>query len=74
MRDNLFPLYFGLSGDPLERKMTVVRGMSTLRILLSPFLQGVEGAAEVVRGRLGEARADLFPQIDKVCALIESEF
>ena len=74
VRDNLFPLYFGLSGDPLERKMTVVRGMSTLRILLSPFLQGVEGAAEIVRGRLGEARAELFPQIDKVCALIESEF
>ena len=74
VRDNLFPLYFGLSGDPLERKMTVVRGMSSLRILLSPFLQGVEGAAEIVRGRLGEARAELFPQIDKVCALIESEF
>ena len=65
VRDNLFPLYFGLSGDPLERKMTVVRGMSTLRILLSPFLQGVEGAAEIVRGRLGEARAELFPQIEQ---------
>ena len=74
VRDNLFPLYFGLSGDPLERKMTVVHGMATLRMLLSPFLQGVEGATEIVRGRLGKARAQLFPQIDKLCALIEREF
>ena len=74
VRDNLFPMYFGLSGEPLERKMTVVHGMATLRMLLSPFLQGVEGAEEIVRSRLGKARAQLFPQIDKVCALIEREF
>ena len=74
VRDNLFPLYFGESGDSLERKMTVVHGMATLRMLLSPFLQGLEGAEEIARGRLGKARAQLFPQIDKVCALIEREF
>jgi hypothetical protein len=74
VRDNLFPLYFGLSGEPLERRMTVIHGMATLRMLLSPFLQGVEGAEETVRSRLPKARAQLFPKIDEVCALIGSEF
>ena len=32
------------------------------------------GKPEIVRSRLGKARAQLFPQIDKVCALIEREF
>ena len=75
VRDNLFPMYFsGVSGEALERRMTVVNGVATLRMLLSPILQGVEGAEETVRSRLPKARAQLFPKINEICACIRSEF
>ena len=74
MRDNLFPMYFGETGKALERKLTVVNGMATLRKLLSPFMQGVEGADEQVRERLLRSGPSFFPQIDELCRLIQSEF
>jgi uncharacterized protein (TIGR02172 family) len=74
VRENLFPFYFEETGEALERKLTVVNGVATLRVLLSPFLQGVGGAEEIVRERLSRKGPLLFPQIDTICSLIRSEF
>ena len=74
VRDNLFPFYFEETGEALERKLTVVNGVATLRVLLSPFLQGVGGAEEIARERLSRKGPLLFPQIDTLCSLIQSEF
>ena len=74
VHDGLFPLYFGGTGDALERKLTVVHGMAMLRRLLIPFLQNWNEASEAVRERLPGARQDLFPRIDTLCELMKSEF
>ena len=74
VRDNLFPVYFGETGESLERKMKVVNGMATMRMLLSPFLQGIHGAEETSRRRLLRVGPEFFPQIDELCELIRSEF
>ena len=74
VRDNLFPLYFGETGEALERKLTVVRGMGMLRRLLIPFVQGWTDAAAFVEERLPGARETLYPQIDTLCGLIQSDF
>ena len=74
VRDNLFPEYFGETGEALERKLTVVHGMAMLRRLLIPFLQDWTNAAEAVQERLAGARSELFPHIDELCSLIQSEF
>lgn len=74
VRDNLFPEYFGETGEALARKLTVVHGMAMLRRLLIPFLQDWTNAAEAVPERLAGARAELFPRIGELCSLIRSEF
>ena len=74
VRDNLFPMYFGETGKALERKLIAVNGMATLRKLLSPFMQGVEGAEEQVRERLLKCGPSFFSQVDDLCKLIHSEF
>ena len=74
VRDNLFREYFGETGPALERKMTVVHGMSLLRKLLIFFLQGWGPSPEAVAKRVDDARKELFPRIDELCGLIESEF
>ena len=74
VRDNLFPMYFGDTGEALERKMEVVHGVATMRMLLSPFLQGVSGGEDIVRRRLERVGAEFFPTVERLCRLIKSEF
>ena len=74
VHDNLFPMYFGDTGETLARKLAVVDGMGVLRRVLVPFLQGWSDPAPAVRERLVVAREKLFPRVDEICALIESEF
>ncbi len=74
VRDNLFPMYFGDTGEALERKMEVIHGVATMRMLLSPFLQGVSGGEDIVRSRLERVGAEFFPTVERLCQLIKSEF
>lgn len=73
VRDNLFPLYFGESGEHLERKMTVVHAMALLRMLLVPILQDWRDRPDYTK-RLALVRKELIPDIDMLCDLIKSEF
>ena len=57
-----------------ETILKVVSGMATMRMLLSPFLQGIHGAEETSRRRLLRVGPEFFPQIDELCELIRSEF
>ena len=63
-----------MCGKAMERQFTAVNGMATLRKLLSPFMQGVEGAEEQVRERLLKCGPSFFSQVDDLCKLIHSEF
>ena len=75
VRENIFREYFSDDdASSLEKKMTVVHGMAMLRRLLIPFLQGWDQPAAAVNERLDGIRAELFPQIDTLCEMIQSEF
>ena len=75
VRDHLFPMYFGdIDPASLERKMTVIEAMHTVRFLLIAFLQGWDHLPDDFDNVLVRARAEFFPRIDELCALIESEF
>lgn len=71
--NGLFPLYFGETGEHLERKMTVIHAMALLRMILIRFLQGWKDQPDYPN-RLAIARSELFPNIDLLCELIKSEF
>ena len=75
VRDNLFLEYFcDESSQSLENKLIVVHGMSLLRRILVPFLQGWNDAVNSVLERLDGVREELFPKVDLLCDLIRKEF
>ena len=75
VRDHLFPLYFGDIGpEAMARKMTVIEAMHTVRFLLIAFLQGWDHLPADFDDVLARARTEVFPRVDELIALIESEF
>jgi len=74
VRDHLFQMYFNETGEALERKMTVVRAMGALRLVLIFFLQGYAELPKDYPDILDRARVNLFRHTDELCELIKSEF
>ena len=74
VRDHLFQMYFEETGEALERKMTVVRAMGALRLVLIFFLQGYAELPKDYPDILDRARVNLFPHTDELCELIKSDF
>ena len=74
IRENLFPLYFGETGEALARKRTVIDAMRRVRRLLICFLQGWDHMPSDFNDILEDAHANVFSRADELCALIQSEF
>ena len=74
VRDNLFPMYFGDTGEALERKLTAVKAVTLLRGVLVAFLQGWDHLPADFSARIDNLRAFIFPQIDRLCEIIQNDF
>ena len=74
VRDNLFPMYFGDTGEKLARKLAAVKAMAVTRSLLIAFLQGWDHLPADFGARVSDAREILFPHIDELCGIIENDF
>ena len=74
VRDNLFRLYFGEDDPNLERKLSIITPLASIRCILIPFIQGWDHVQHNYDELIERARKYFFPKVDHLCEIIRTDF